>query len=82
MDLNTFLNKYGYANEYESLNDSNNKRKIYNRTILKRIAMIDEYTTLYKKLVSLYDEKISPLYINLSSLLNLYKMNLFLKLLI
>ena len=57
MDLNTFLNKYGYANEYESLNDSNNKRKIYNRTILKRIAMIDEYTTLYKKLVSLYDEK-------------------------
>ena len=37
MDLNTFLNKYGYANEYESLNDSNNKRKIYNRTILKRM---------------------------------------------
>lgn len=57
MNLNTFLNKYGYANEYEALNDSNNKRKIYNRTILKRIAMIDEYTTLYKKLVSLYDEK-------------------------
>ena len=26
MDLNTFLNKYGYANEYEALNDSNNKR--------------------------------------------------------
>lgn len=51
MNLNDFLN------EYEALNDSNNKRKIYNRTILKRIAMVDEYTNLYKKLESLYDEK-------------------------
>lgn len=57
IDLHSFLTMYGYANEYEALNDTNNKRKIYNRTILNRIAMVDTYTTLYKKLVSLYDAK-------------------------
>ena len=57
IDLNSFLNQYGYANEYEALNDTNNKRKIYNRTILKRIAMIDDYSSLYKKLTCMYDAK-------------------------
>lgn len=37
MSLAEFLSAYGFDNEYDALNASNNKRKIYINTIKKRI---------------------------------------------
>lgn len=55
MSLSEFLSAYGFDNEYDALNASNNKRKIYISTIKKRIELIEDYTEKYKKLTALYD---------------------------
>ena len=55
MSLDEFLSAYGYDNEYDALNASNNKRKIYINTIKKRIELIEDYTRKYNNLVKLYD---------------------------
>ena len=55
MSLDEFLSDYGFDNEYDALNASNNKRKIYISTIKKRIELIEDYTEKYKKLTTLYD---------------------------
>lgn len=55
MSLDEFLSEYGFDNEYDALNASNNKRKIYINTIKKRIELIEDYTKKYHNLVKLYD---------------------------
>ena len=55
MSLDEFLSDYGFDNEYDALNASNNKRKIYINTIKKRIELIEDYTRKYNNLVKLYD---------------------------
>lgn len=55
VSLDEFLSDYGFDNEYDALNASNNKRKIYISTIKKRIELIEDYTEKYKKLTTLYD---------------------------
>lgn len=55
MSLDEFLASFGFDNEYDALNASNNKRKIYINTIKKRIELIKDYTEKYKKLTVLYD---------------------------
>lgn len=55
MSLAEFLSAYGFDNEYDALNASNNKRKIYINTIKKRIELIEDYTKKYHNLVKLYD---------------------------
>lgn len=55
MSLDEFLSVYGYDNEYDALNASDNKRKIYINTIKKRIELIEDYTKKYNNLVKLYD---------------------------
>lgn len=45
-----FMHMYGYANEYEALNDTDPEKQIYNCTAQKRIELIEEYTRLYRRL--------------------------------
>lgn len=58
VSLNDFLSTYGYNNEYDALNATNNNRKLYNRTIIKRIKLIEDYTQKYRQLQTLYDTSI------------------------
>lgn len=58
VSLDDFLNAYGYANEYDALNAKNSKKRIYNKTIIKRIKLIEDYTQKYKELKKLYENSI------------------------
>ena len=55
MCLDEFLASFGFDNEYDALNASNNKRKIYINTIKRRIELIEDYTKKYSNQVKLYD---------------------------
>lgn len=55
MTLDEFLHFYGFEDEYDALNASSNKRKIYINTIKKRIELIEDYTKKYNNLIKLYD---------------------------
>lgn len=59
LSLNDFLNAYGYTNEYDALNNAtDNHKKIYNRTIIKRIRLIEDYTTKFNELKKLYENSL------------------------
>lgn len=55
MSLAELLSSFGFDNEYDALNASNNKRTICINTIKRRIELIEYYTEKYKKLTALYD---------------------------
>lgn len=58
ISLDDFLNAYGYSNEYDALNAKSNKRQTYNKTIIKRIKLIEDYNAKYKELKKLYENSI------------------------